>query len=122
MPLDRGQLSDQDHHRPGDALQAPLWLPEDAPQARPEVHDRDLCQRARLYHRQGGRPMNDEAEETMAAPAASTKVDWDKVEFKPLFVERYSKLTDWETFRKCSLSYLRKAIRVNTLKISVAEI
>ncbi len=48
--------------------------------------------------------------------------DADKTEFKPLFVERYSALTDWKEFRKYSLCYLRKSIRVNTLKTSVAEV
>ncbi len=51
-----------------------------------------------------------------------SKVDWNKVEFKPAFVERYTKLTDWERFKRCSLSYLRKAIRVNTLKISIPQL
>ena len=45
----------------------------------------------------------------------------DVPEFKEKFVERYSKLTDWETYKKYSLSYLRKSIRVNTLKISVKD-
>ena len=45
--------------------------------------------------------------------------DNSKVEFKPKFIERYSKLTDWETFNKISLTFLRKSIRVNTLKIAV---
>lgn len=45
-----------------------------------------------------------------------------KIEFKPKFIERYSKLTDWEEFRKCSLSFLRRSIRANTLKISVKEL
>jgi len=44
------------------------------------------------------------------------------IEFKPKFVERYSKLTDWKEFRKYSLSFLPRSIRVNTLKKSVAEI
>ncbi len=48
--------------------------------------------------------------------------DWNKVEFKPAFIERYSQLTDWEVFKRYSLSYLRKAIRVNTLKITVPEL
>ena len=43
-----------------------------------------------------------------------------KIKFKPGFVERYSKLTDFETFREASLKFLRRSIRVNTLKISVA--
>ncbi|MBW3001529.1 RsmB/NOP family class I SAM-dependent RNA methyltransferase [Candidatus Woesearchaeota archaeon] len=44
------------------------------------------------------------------------------IEFKPKFIERYSKLTDWEEFKKYSLCFLRKSIRVNTLKKSVAEV
>lgn len=46
----------------------------------------------------------------------------ESVTFKPAFIERYSKLTDFETFKACSLTYLRKSIRVNTLKISVKEL
>ncbi len=42
--------------------------------------------------------------------------------FKPKFVDRYSKLTDWDAFKKYSLCFLRKSIRVNTLKKSVSEI
>jgi NOL1/NOP2/sun family putative RNA methylase len=47
--------------------------------------------------------------------------DAGKFIFKEKFIERYSKLTDWETFKKYTLSFLRKSIRVNTLKISVEE-
>ncbi len=43
------------------------------------------------------------------------------IEFKQKFIERYSKLTDWELFKKYSLSFQRRAIRINTLKISVEE-
>ncbi len=43
-------------------------------------------------------------------------------EFKEKFVERYSKLTDWETYKKYTLSFLRKSIRINTLKRPVNEI
>ncbi len=43
----------------------------------------------------------------------------DKVEFKPKFIEHYSKLTDFEVFKRYSLSFLRRSIRVNTLKTSV---
>lgn len=43
-------------------------------------------------------------------------------EFKEKFVERYSKLTDWATFKKYSLSYLNRSLRVNTLKISVEDL
>ncbi|MBI4143389.1 NOL1/NOP2/sun family putative RNA methylase, partial [Candidatus Woesearchaeota archaeon] len=45
-----------------------------------------------------------------------------EVNFKDKFVERYSKLTDWEAFKKSSLSFLRRSIRVNTLKIQVKEL
>jgi len=44
------------------------------------------------------------------------------IEFKPKFIERYSALTDWEEFKKYTLCFLRKSIRVNTLKKSVAEV
>lgn len=43
----------------------------------------------------------------------------DEVEVKDAFKERYSSLTDWEKFITCSLTFLRRSIRVNTLKISV---
>jgi len=39
--------------------------------------------------------------------------------FKEKFIERYSKLTDWELFKDYSLRFLRRSIRVNTLKISI---
>ncbi|MBD3303866.1 NOL1/NOP2/sun family putative RNA methylase [Candidatus Woesearchaeota archaeon] len=44
------------------------------------------------------------------------------IEFKPKFVERYSELTDWEEFKKYTLCFLRKSIRVNTLKKPISEI
>lgn len=44
------------------------------------------------------------------------------IEFKPKFIERYEKLTDFEAFKKVSLSYVRKAIRVNTLKTQVNNV
>ena len=47
--------------------------------------------------------------------------DADKYIFKEEFISRYSKLTDWEQYKKYSLSFIRKAIRINTLKISVEE-
>jgi len=43
----------------------------------------------------------------------------DKIEIKPKFIERYSSLTDWDKFKQYSLMYLRRSIRVNTLKINV---
>ncbi len=52
----------------------------------------------------------------------SSKEKIEKIEFKPKFVERYSQLTDFEKFKKISLTYLRRSIRVNTIKSSVAEI
>jgi len=42
--------------------------------------------------------------------------------FKPDFIERYSKLTDWELFKKYSLSFLRRSIRVNALQATVADV
>ncbi len=42
--------------------------------------------------------------------------------FKKEFIERYSALTEWEEFKKYSLSFLRRSIRVNTLHGSVKEI
>lgn len=46
----------------------------------------------------------------------------ESIEFKPKFVERYSKLTDWNSFKKYTLSFLHKSIRINTLKARVGEI
>lgn len=43
-------------------------------------------------------------------------------EFKKQFIERYSQLTDWNEFSKTTVSFLRRSIRVNTLKSSVNEI
>src|SRR3989344_2232209 len=47
--------------------------------------------------------------------------DADKYVFKEPFVKQYSALTDWHEFKKFTLSFLRKSIRVNTLKISVKD-
>ncbi|MEK6808791.1 MAG: NOL1/NOP2/sun family putative RNA methylase [Nanoarchaeota archaeon] len=52
-------------------------------------------------------------------------MDWNtdkKVVFKEKFVKRYSQLTDFEEFKKYSLEYQKRSIRVNTLKISVEEL
>ena len=38
------------------------------------------------------------------------------------FIERYQELTDFEAFKKCSYTFLRKSIRVNTLKTTVAAV
>ena len=45
-----------------------------------------------------------------------------KIEFKPKFIERYSKLTNFAEFKKYSLSFLRRSIRVNTIKISIDDL
>lgn len=45
----------------------------------------------------------------------------EEIIFKEKFIERYSKLTDWEKFKEHSLSFLDRAIRVNTLKGRVSE-
>ena len=49
-------------------------------------------------------------------------LDKEKIQFKEKFIERYSNLTDWEEFKTCSLSFLHRSIRINTLKISVKEL
>lgn len=51
-------------------------------------------------------------------------VSADKLVIKPLFEKRYKKLLghDYERFISSSTTYLRKCIRVNTLKISVAQL
>ncbi|MFT4343697.1 MAG: NOL1/NOP2/sun family putative RNA methylase [Candidatus Woesearchaeota archaeon] len=46
----------------------------------------------------------------------------DLLEIKPKFRERYEKLTDFDTYMEYSLAFPRKAIRVNTLKISPEEL
>ena len=46
----------------------------------------------------------------------------ENLEWKEKFVERYSKLTDFEKFKEISLSFLRKSIRINTLKKSIEEV
>ena len=46
----------------------------------------------------------------------------EKIVWKESFISRYCALTDFEAFKKASLSYPRKSIRVNTLKVSVGEL
>jgi len=58
----------------------------------------------------------------MSNITSSLMPNWQELEFKQDFIDRYSKLTDFETFKKFSLSFLRKSIRVNTLKTTAAEI
>jgi tRNA (cytosine49-C5)-methyltransferase len=45
----------------------------------------------------------------------------EKIIIKDNFKIHFSKLTDFDLFMKYSLSYLRRAIRINTLKISIDE-
>ena len=45
-----------------------------------------------------------------------------ELQFKEKFIERYKKLTDWNKFSKSSTEWLRKSIRVNTLKISIPDL
>ncbi len=45
-----------------------------------------------------------------------------EMEFKKKFIDRYSVLTDIEKFKEYSFYYLRKSIRVNTLKIDVQSV
>lgn len=47
--------------------------------------------------------------------------NWEDIRIKEKFQEHYSRLTDWEEFKRYSLSFLRRSIRVNTLKISIPE-
>jgi NOL1/NOP2/sun family putative RNA methylase len=46
----------------------------------------------------------------------------EEIEFKEKFIERYRTLTDFEIFKKYSLSFLRRSIRINTIKISVNDL
>ncbi|MDP3733927.1 MAG: tRNA methyltransferase, partial [Nanoarchaeota archaeon] len=46
----------------------------------------------------------------------------ENIVFKPAFTERYEKLTDWEQFKQYSLAFLRRSIRINTIRGTVAEI
>jgi NOL1/NOP2/sun family putative RNA methylase len=48
--------------------------------------------------------------------------DTGNIDIKEGFKDRYSRLTDWDEFEEYSLSFLRRSIRVNTLKISVPEL
>ncbi|MFC1696828.1 NOL1/NOP2/sun family putative RNA methylase [Nanoarchaeota archaeon] len=42
--------------------------------------------------------------------------------FKPAFIERYEKLTNFEEFKKFSLSFLRRSIRINTIKADPKDV
>jgi tRNA (cytosine49-C5)-methyltransferase len=45
-----------------------------------------------------------------------------EIKFKEKFIERYSQLTDWNEFKRYNLSFLRRSIRMNTLKGTIKEI
>ncbi len=45
----------------------------------------------------------------------------DAIKFKPKFKARYEQLTNWEDFKKYSLSFLTRSIRINTLRTTVKE-
>ena len=45
-----------------------------------------------------------------------------EIVFKHKFIDRYSKLTNWEEFKTSSLTFLRRSIRANTLKMKVEEL
>ena len=49
------------------------------------------------------------------------KIDRNKVIIKQGFRDRYSDLTDFEEFMEFNIKFLRRSIRVNTLKITVKE-
>ena len=51
-----------------------------------------------------------------------SNLDSEKIEIKQPFIDRYEKLTDFEVFKKYSLSFLRRSIRVNTIKMSVDDL
>jgi len=58
----------------------------------------------------------------MGMPELKPIPECEKLEFKEKFIHRYSQLTDWPLFKKYSCSFLRKSIRVNTLKISINDL
>ena len=54
-------------------------------------------------------------------PQLESVTNAEKIKFKPKFQERYEQLTDWEQFRKFSLAFLRRCIRINTVLTTVKE-
>ena len=46
----------------------------------------------------------------------------ENIEFKKAFIERYSSLTDWDEFKKYSLCFLRRSIRVNTIRGAIKDV
>jgi len=45
-----------------------------------------------------------------------------KLEFKKEFIEKYSKLTNFKEFEKILNTFIRKAIRINTLKTTIPKV
>jgi len=45
-----------------------------------------------------------------------------EIAFKQKFIDRYKELTDWDVYCEACDKHLRKAIRVNTLKISISTL
>ncbi len=48
----------------------------------------------------------------------------ERIKIKDIFVERYKKLLggEYDNFMKYSLSYLNKCVRINTLKVAIADV
>jgi NOL1/NOP2/sun family putative RNA methylase len=44
------------------------------------------------------------------------------IQYKPAFKARYEKLTNWEVFSTISKTFLRRSVRINTLKRSIKEV
>ena len=44
------------------------------------------------------------------------------IKYKPAFKARYEKLTNWDVFSKISKTFLRRSVRINTLKKSIKEV
>lgn len=48
-------------------------------------------------------------------------MDRSKIKIKQSFIDHFSELTNYDEFIKASLEYLRRSVRINTLKMSVKE-
>ncbi len=66
--------------------------------------------------------INDDTENSNISNMPITNPRTAELEFKKKFVDRYAALTNIEEFKKYSFYYLRKSIRVNTLKIDVESL
>jgi tRNA (cytosine49-C5)-methyltransferase len=65
---------------------------------------------------------NNEKNMTNSEKQQQTLHPAEKYPMKQGFVERYKQLTDFEAFKACSYTFLRKSIRVNILKTTVAAV